>query len=376
MTVLQTQTADQLDTNTVNAITAKSTQPLDLSVGSVLLAIVQAVSGIFLWLQGIILQVQGLTRASTSQGSDLDTWMADFNFPRLGAVYASGNVTFARATATQQAVVFVGATVQTSTGTSFIVGTDTTNPLYSSAYLGYVLPINTASATVPVTAAVAGTTGNVIAGSITVITSPIPGIDSVTNANEFTNGFNAELDSAYISRFQIYINSLSGGTNDAIISAVKAVQTGLFVQLVENTIYPNTPQLGAFFVIVDDGSGNPPASLLTAVQNAIDKARPTTSIFGVFGPTDLLVTAVGTITSLAGYVHSDVTTAVATALETYINTLDDGATLEFTGIFPVVRAVPGVDNAILSTFMINGAQLDIVPAPYQVIKCNGTPVIS
>jgi len=99
----------------------------------VLLAIAQATAGALLWLQAIILQLLTVTRAATSVGPDLDSWMADFNFDRLQAVAATGQVTFARFTATQQAVVEIGVTVQSADGTqNFTVTLDTTNSAYSA----------------------------------------------------------------------------------------------------------------------------------------------------------------------------------------------------------------------------------------------------
>jgi uncharacterized phage protein gp47/JayE len=376
MTVLQTQDFNTVETNVVTAIQANSTQPLTFGVGSVLLAIAQAISFMMLWLQGMILQVQGLTRAATSVGPDLDSWMADFDFQRLGAVIATGSVTFTSITYTAQRVIYAGASVSTGAGTSFTVAINTANALWSPSYTGYVIPGGTATATLPVAAVVAGASGNVLAGSITVITTPIPGVDTVTNGSEFTNGQNAESDAAYDARFQLYITNLSGGTDGAIVAAVKAIQTGLYVVLVENMVYPSTPTLGAFFVVVDDGSGAPSASLLTAAAAAISAARPTCSIFSVQSPTILDVTVVGTITSATGYVHSTVTAAVAAALEQFINTLPNGATLEYTACFPIMYAVPGVANVSLSAFTLNGSNVDIVPATYNVIKCNGIPTIS
>src|SRR5579884_463958 len=72
---------------------------LDASIGSLTLAFGQAVQGAFLWLQSFAIQILALTRASTSFGTDLDSWMADWFFTRLPAVAATGNATFSRFTA-------------------------------------------------------------------------------------------------------------------------------------------------------------------------------------------------------------------------------------------------------------------------------------
>ena len=74
-------------------------QLVDVSVGSVLRAVIEANASLALWMQWLIMLVLSLTRASTSSGSDLDSWMADYGLTRLPGVAATGSVTFARITA-------------------------------------------------------------------------------------------------------------------------------------------------------------------------------------------------------------------------------------------------------------------------------------
>jgi len=375
VTVLPTQDYTTIDDNMVTVTQGASTQPLTLTIGSVLRAIIQAVAGMMIWLQGMILQVQALTRAATSTGSDLDSWMADFDFVRLGAVAGSTTETFGRYTATNQAVIYVGTTIQTGDGTvTFMVIEDALNAYWNAGYSGYVMPINTTSIGVPVVCTVAGAIGNVLIGSISVITTPIPGIDYCTNADEVTNGENPESDAAFRARFVLYINGLDGGTYDAVLASILAVRTGLFCSLVENEVYPATPTLGSFFAVIDDGSGSPPMSLVSEVEAAIDLSRPLCSIFSVQTPSILMVAVAGTITVANGYISATVVTNVTDALETYLNTLPDGATLYYTSIFPIIYGVAGVIDAY--SFTLNAATTDIVPSTYQVIKSNGTPAIT
>src|SRR5258708_7001734 len=117
MASLQTYRFSELVNNIATATQAACSSLVDFGVGSILRATAQAVAGVVLWLQAIILQTLTLTRASTSVGSDLDTFYADYGFERLGANASTGQVTLSRFSATQQALVTVGATVQTSDGT-------------------------------------------------------------------------------------------------------------------------------------------------------------------------------------------------------------------------------------------------------------------
>src|SRR5574340_85330 len=151
----------------VTAIQGGARTLVDLTVGSILRAVVEANAAVVLWLQGLILQLLATTRAATSNGSDLDTWVADYGLTRLPAVAATGQVSFSRFTATQQAVVPIGSTVQTGDGSQqYSVTIDTANAAYSAALGGYVLAAGVSSVSVPVAAAKAGAAGNAAIGQI------------------------------------------------------------------------------------------------------------------------------------------------------------------------------------------------------------------
>jgi uncharacterized phage protein gp47/JayE len=74
------------------ALQSSATTLVDVSVGSVIRAIFEANASVALWIQWLILQVLQTTRASTSIGSDLDSWMLDFGLGRLPAVPSTGIV--------------------------------------------------------------------------------------------------------------------------------------------------------------------------------------------------------------------------------------------------------------------------------------------
>jgi hypothetical protein len=82
----QTQSFSALVTGQVAVVqaAAQPTAVLDFSIGSVLRALAEGSAWLGLWLQGLILQVLTLTRASTSNGPDLDSWMQDFTLSRIG----------------------------------------------------------------------------------------------------------------------------------------------------------------------------------------------------------------------------------------------------------------------------------------------------
>jgi uncharacterized phage protein gp47/JayE len=374
MASLQTYSFSAIVSNIATATQAAASSLLDYTVGSVLLAIAQATAGVTLWLQAIILQVLTLTRASTSQGSDLDSFMADYGVTRLAAVAATGVVTFSRFTATQQATVPAGSTVQTADGTqSFTVTIDTTNAAWNAGLNAYVLAANTSSVSVPVQASVAGSGGNVQSGTITVITAPIPGVDTVTNASGFTNGIDAESDPALRTRFVLYLASLSKATKTAVGYAVTSTQQGLDYTITENYDYNGTLDYGYFYVVVDDGTGYPPSNLLTNVSNAVDAVRPLCSRFAVFAPVVLTANVTMVLTTAAGFTHGTVIGNVATALQNFINALTIGFSLPYTQLASLAYDVPGVTN--VTGILLNSATSDLTADAQHKILC-GTLVIS
>jgi uncharacterized phage protein gp47/JayE len=371
---LTTYTFNQIVSNIATAIQASAASALNFTAGSVLRAIAESVSGVVLWLQAIILQTLTLTRAATSQGSDLDTWCADFGFSRLDARAATGQVTFSRFTATQQAVVPVNAAVQTADSTQkFFVTTDTTNTAYNAGLGGYVLPANTTSVSVPVQAVTPGIAGNVQAASVTVIAKAIPNVDTVTNAAAFLTGLDAESDANFRARFVLYLSSLSKGIKAAIGSAITGVQQGLNYTITENQAYNGTYSPGYFYVVVDDGTGAASSTLLASVSAAIEAVRGFTISYGVFAPSSLTANVSMAITHATGFTHATVVGNVGVALTSFLNSLTLGVSVPYTQLASVAYSVAGVQN--VTSVTLNGGTADLVANQTQRVVA-GTMTIS
>jgi uncharacterized phage protein gp47/JayE len=300
--------------------------------------------------------------------------VADYGLARLSASTATGHVTFGRFTDTQQALIPIGAGLRTADGTQqFTVTLDATLGSYSQALGGYVIPANTASLSVPVAATNAGAAGNVLAGSVTVLTTPIPGVDTVANAAGFINGLDAETDAALRSRFVLYLASLSKATKTAVGYAVTSLQQGLNYTITEDYDYDGTYDPGFFFVVVDDGSGTPSDELLSTVYNAIDAVRGLGIRFAVFAPVVVAANVGMTIASAPGYTHANVVGAVGAALADYINALPLGASLPYTRLDAVAYGVPGVVNVTAVT--LNSGTSDLSADAKTVIK-SGTITVA
>jgi uncharacterized phage protein gp47/JayE len=372
---LPLQTFTTLVQNMAAAVQSAATQLLDVTVGSTLRAILEANASVGLWMQWLVVQVLQMTRAATSNGPDLDSWMNDFSLTRLPASPASGAVTLSRYTTSAAAVVFAGSLVRTTDGSqTFAVTADSTNAAWVVGQQCYIVAAGLASLDVPVVALVPGSGGNVFAGSITVLATAIPGIDTVINAVGFTNGVDSESDAAFRARFQSFISSRSRATPLAVGYAISCVQQGLAYTIQENVEATGTTQMGNFLVYVDDGSGYPSDSLLSGIQGAVDAVRPVGSTFAVFPPQVTIAYVELTLSVMPGIDKAPIVATLTTAITAYVNGLPLGASLPLTRIAQLAYSIsPYVNNVTLIS--LNGQSADILVPLAGVVKA-GTILVN
>ncbi len=348
---------------------------IDLTVGSVLRAILEANASIALWMQWLIVQVLAASRLSTSLGADCDSFGADFGFTRLPAVAATGAVTLSRYSTVGSVIIPTGTSLTTvQNAQTFLVVADTENAAFDATLGGYVIAAGVAGVTASVVAATTGSAGNVQANTISLISSPIAGIDSVINQSALTGGVDAESDSAFKLRFGNYLASLSKATNGAIGAAISAIQQGLSYTIQENIDQAGAVLMGNFVVTVDDGSGAPPSALLAAVQSAVNTVRPVGTSFAVQAPQviDANVT-INIVPSSASLLNAAIA-AVGSAVADYIGALPVGATMRYTRLAQIAYDASAVVSN-LSALKLNGGTADIVATPSQVVRA-GMIVVS
>ena len=274
------------------AMNANSPVVLNFDPGSVLLAMIQSNAGNALWLQAIATTLLATTRLSTSSGIDVDTFIADFGYSRQAGTVSSGALTFSRFTPTNQGFVPVGAIVSVpSNNLQFQVVADDSNFYFNPSMNGYVLDISYVDMIIPAVCTITGTIGNVVANTITSInnTSVTTGIDSVTNASDFAGGTDTASDTATKAGFLLYIQSLSRATYQAIQFAVISARNGTEqvtrYNIVENYQQGTTnsvPQLGYFYVVIDNGTGSTCSNgLLDAVTTSVEAYRGLTIQYNI-----------------------------------------------------------------------------------------------
>ena len=342
---------------------------LDVSVGNVLRAVLEANASVALWMQWLIMEVLSTTRAATSAGADLDSWVGDFGLSRLGAVAAAGQARFSRVTPGLATTVPVGAVVRTGVSANaqaFAVVADASRAEWTGA--GYALAAAAAGVTVPVRALAAGRAGNVQAGVLQLLSSAVPGVDSVTNDFAASGGLDAETDDALRVRFGLYIDSRTRATAQAVTFAIQSVRQGLQFSILERVDGSGSVRPGHFTVVLDDGSGSPAPALVAAVGVAIEAVRPLGGTYGVQAP-GLVVASVTLV--VAGPV--DVVAGVRAAVGALIGGLGIGAGLAVSRVVQVAHEADG-RVASVGSVTVNGAGIDLVVSALQRVV-PGTVVV-
>ncbi len=365
---LQLQNFSTMVSNAAAAVQGAAAQLIDLTVGSTMRAILEANAALGLWMQWLTVEVLSTTRAATSNGPDLDSFVADFTVSRLPASPASGMVQFSRFTPSQPALIPVGATVRTADGSkSFAVMQDTTNAAWSTAQGGYVLGAGISSVAAPIRAVTAGSAGNVQVGAITLLATAIAGVDTVTNSSALAGGADAESDAALRTRFSSFLASRARGTPLAIGNAILSIQQGINYTIQENTSLSGNPQMGCFLVTIDDGSGTPPAALLAAAGSAVESMRPVGSYYAVQPPTVTTANVTLSIVTAMGANHTLIAANVSAALTSAISALKLGAALPWSRLTQLTYAAdPNVIN--VTNVLLNGTTADLTPSLSGLIR--------
>ncbi|GBR19954.1 baseplate J/gp47 family protein [Asaia spathodeae] len=343
----------------VTAAQGASSSLLDLAVGTPGRAILESASGLGLWLQSVALQILTRNRLSTSQGEDVDSFIADFGLTREPGVAATGNIVFSSfSPTTASATIPVGALVLTVANVSYAVVADSTNPAWNNAANGYIRPAGVQSLTLPVQCTQTGTAGNASAGAICLLGTAVSGIDTVTNPAAFTNGGDGQTDAAVRAGFVTWLNSLNRATLSAIESAVEAIATNIMVQGVENADTAGNFLPGNIVLYVDDGSGAVSDALIAQAYSVANEYRASPVSIQVVRPKVSNPTVSMTLTLAPNSNAAAVQALITTAISTYFNGLDIGQGAVYSRLSVLAYgASPSVTS--ISNLLLNGQTADI-----------------
>lgn len=205
----------------------------------------------------------------TAEAEHLGRWASVWGISRKVAVASSGSITV---TGTAGAVIPAGTLLQRADAAEYTTDAEAT--------------FATTTATIAVTASLAGADGNAVAGVSLSLVSPIAGVQSqATIASPgITGGTDTEDDDSLRSRLVARIRTPPHGGSDLDYHAWALERAGV----TRAWVYPQHLGLGTVgitFVCDDLDPVIPDAATVTAVQDYIDTVRPVTAQVTVFAPT-------------------------------------------------------------------------------------------
>ncbi len=278
---LTTYSFDEWVSRQVAIIQAQSNPLMDFNEGAILLSQVEANASVALWQQALVIGLLAITRLGTSTGTDIDTFVNPFGMFRTPASAAEGIVNFMRFTPTGQALIFPGVQVSAPDAVppqTFTVIIDTNNPDWDAGLGAYVIPAGNTGLlptpiNIPVQADVAGIAGNVSANLINTLDTNILGVDTVNNADAFTDGTDQQSDSEVIAAFPLFLEGLAKGTIAALTSVIvlQFPEVTRF-KLIENKDYPALTTNNGQVVAVIDDAASPGAVASTPAQSSATAA--------------------------------------------------------------------------------------------------------
>ena len=237
----------------------------------------------------------------TATGADLDRVAAAYGMARKAAAFAVGEVTV---TGTPGAVIAQNVPVSTAGGTIFLTDAVATIPS------GGVVNI-------PVTAALAGVTGNVPTGSVTVLPIGVAGVHETTNSQPMTGGADAESDTSLRERLLMKLRLPSAsGTESDYVRWARDVQGVAAARCVGLWNGPGTVKV----IIAGDGMTAADAETIDRCADYLASVRPIGAQVTVVSVSALTVNISANVDLQPGYTPEGAAAEFAEAVYDYFAT--------------------------------------------------------
>ena len=267
----------------------------------------------------------------TATGEYLERHAAERGLTRKNGTKASGTVRFSVNALVPEGIYVPQGTICASSGNN-PVRFATKSTVYLSPTSNFV---NAA-----VEALTEGREGNVPAGKISVIVTPVAGIDAVGNTQPMSGGTDKETDEQLRRRIIDSFVHISNGTNKAYY-----IQSALEVNgVIAAGVIPRNRGAGTVDVFIGSADNTPSQSLIDAVRNKLLQSREINVDIGVFALRKTPVDITFTIEVKEGYSFSDVSARCREAVLDYFSLLSAGETMYISDIGEYVKHVEGVKN--------------------------------
>ena len=287
-------------------------------------------------LQSLLMQADWVLDQSfpqTAQGTYLDYHAETRGITRGAAEKAAGVIRFAAADkVTAACPIEKGTVCMTAEGVRFETTEDA------------AIAVGSQWADVPAQAVEAGAGGNVIAGTVTLLSAMPVGVVQCTNPTTFSGGCDAESDEALRGRVLASYQRLPNGANAAYYEQEAMRYPGVAAAKAVG----RARGIGTVNVVIATHAGVPDAALLAAVETDLQKKREIAVDVKVLAPTVETVAVTAALKAAPGYTFAEVKASAQSALEALFTGGLLGKSVTTARLLTLRCGVEGVENVHLT----------------------------
>ena len=287
-------------------------------------------------LQSLLMQADWVLDQSfpqTAQGTYLDYHAETRGITRGAAEKAAGVIRFAAADkVTAACPIEKGTVCMTAEGVRFETTEDA------------AIAVGSQWADVPAQAVEAGAGGNVIAGTVTLLSAMPVGVVQCTNPAAFSGGCDAESDEALRGRVLASYQRLPNGANTAYYEQEAMRYPGVAAAKAVG----RARGIGTVNVVIATHAGVPDAALLAAVETDLQKKREIAVDVKVLAPTVETVAVTAALKAAPGYTFAEAKAGAQSALEALFTGGLLGKSVTTARLLTLLCGVEGVENVHLT----------------------------
>ena len=287
-------------------------------------------------LQSLLMQADWVLDQSfpqTAQGTYLDYHAETRGITRGAAEKATGVIRFAAADkVTAACPIEKGTVCMTAEGVRFETTEDAT------------IAVGSQWVDVPAQAAEAGAGGNVIAGTVTLLSAMPVGVVQCTNPAAFSGGCDAESDEALRGRVLASYQRLPNGANAAYYEQEAMRYPGVAAAKAVG----RARGIGTVNVVIATHAGVPDAALLAAVETDLQKKREIAVDVKVLAPAVETVAVTAALKAAPGYTFAEAKAGAQSALEALFTGGLLGKSVTTARLLTLLCGVEGVENVHLT----------------------------
>ena len=287
-------------------------------------------------LQSLLMQADWVLDQSfpqTAQGMYLDYHAETRGITRAAAEKATGVIRFAAADkVTAACPIEKGTVCMTAEGVRFETTEDA------------AIAVGSQWADVPAQAVEAGAGGNVIAGTVTLLSAMPVGVVQCTNPAAFSGGCDAESDEALRGRVLASYQRLPNGANAAYYEQEAMRYPGVAAAKAVG----RARGIGTVNVVIATHAGVPDAALLAAVETDLQKKREIAVDVKVLAPAVETVAVTAALKAAPGYTFAEAKAGAQSALEALFTGELLGKSVTTARLLTLLCGVEGVENVHLT----------------------------